>query len=128
MGPFPTAGGTYTFDTSGPNPTLSGVGPSLTGVYYNGIAVFDFNAVTVGANQTFVGMESSWPLALLSQSNINVIGTIDVSGSPGFSSYSPVTPPPARGGPGGFGSERAAPARWGIGSNNGNVFGTRWLR
>ena len=53
---LPQAGGTYTFDTSGPNPTLSGNGPTLTGVYYNGIAVFDFNAITISADQA----SSAW--------------------------------------------------------------------
>lgn len=65
LGPFPTAAGTYTFNTSGPNPTLSGPsGPALTGVYYNGIAVFDFNAITVGSNQTFAGGFGSAPPGL----------------------------------------------------------------
>ena len=105
-GVFPTAAGTYTFDTSGPNPTLSGPGgPALTGVVSNGIAVFDFTAITVGGDQVFVGT-GSVPLALLSRSDVNVNGTIDVSGGGPFilmtgpgSSISPGGP----GGPGGGG-------------------------
>ena len=83
----------------------------LTGVYYNGIAVFDFNAVTVGADQTFVGMGSA-PLALLSRSNFTVNGTIDVSGSPGMFYFGGSSP----GGPGGFPSG-SGPGAGGLASN-----------
>jgi len=99
VGPFPTAAGTYTFDTRGTATTLNGPnGVLLTGVVYNGIAVFDFSTITVNSNQVFVGAEAplngggpgGLPLALLSRGDINVNGTIDVSA--GF----------AFGGPGGF--------------------------
>ncbi|MGO9598165.1 MAG: PEP-CTERM sorting domain-containing protein [Isosphaeraceae bacterium] len=94
VGPFPTDPGSYTFDTTGPNPTLSGPGgTALTGVIFNGVAVFDFNSITVGSGQTFVG-EGALPLALLSRSDITINGTIDVS-APGGSN--------PNGGPGGFG-------------------------
>ena len=104
VGPFPTAAVTYTFDTStltlnaggpiGPGPTL------LTGVDYNGIAVFDFSSITVNSDQMFVGT-GTLPLALLSRSDINVNGTIDVSAPPPFGGPSGF----GRGsGPGGFGS------------------------
>jgi hypothetical protein len=99
-GAFPTAAGMFAFDTS--NLTLSGPGittPIQGSLSTTGVAVFDFNAVTVGGDQTFVGMGSA-PLALLSRNDINVNGTIDVSGFPGLTNvfYS------ALGGPGGFGS------------------------
>ena len=104
VGPFPTAAGTYYFDTStltlnaaGPFGPLGPPGPTLlTGVDYNGIAVFDFSSITVNSDQMFVGT-GTLPLALLSRSDINVNGTIDVSAPPpqGLSS---------NGGPGGFGS------------------------
>jgi hypothetical protein len=97
IGPFPTVGGTYTFNTSGPTPSLTGPGGTLDGVVFNGIAVFDFTAITVGSNQIFLGNGTS-PLALLSRGGINVNGTIDVSapsGSPGIGFFNP-------GGPGGF--------------------------
>jgi hypothetical protein len=97
VGPFPTAAGTYAFHTS--TLTLEGPsGPVLTGVDYNGIAVFDFNAITVGSDQTFLGM-GSLPLALLSRGDVTVNGTIDVSGFQGLNGEYSVP-----GGPGGFGS------------------------
>ena len=81
LGAFPSAPGTYTINTTGPNPTLAEPdGTTLTGIVSNGIAVFDFNAITVGSGQTFVG-SGSMPLALLSRSDITVNGTIDVSAS-----------------------------------------------
>jgi hypothetical protein len=98
LGAFPTAGGTYYFDTDGPNPTLGAIGgPPLTGVVFNGIAVFDFNAITVSSSQTFVGM-GSLPVAFLSRSDITIDGTIGVSAPLVSRSFSP-------GGPGGFGSD-----------------------
>ena len=100
-GVFPTVAGTYTFDTGG-TPTLTGPGgTSLTGVVFNGVAVFDFNAITVGSDQTFVGT-GSLPLALLSQGDITVNGTIDVSGGPGGGG-GPGGPPFFGGGGGGGG-------------------------
>jgi len=87
----------YSFDTS--NLTLYGPnGAVLTGVDYNGIAVFDFTTITVNSGQAFVG-RGMLPLALLSRSDINVNGTIDVSGFSGINGFNSVP-----GGPGGFGS------------------------
>jgi hypothetical protein len=99
VGPFPTAAGTYKFDTS--SVTLDdpkGV-PLLTGVVSNGIAVFDFATITVGSDQVFVGT-GTLPLALLSRGDISINGTIDVSAPPVPISSSFFSP----GGPGGFGS------------------------
>jgi hypothetical protein len=88
-GAFPTAAGGYTFDTS--NLTLTGPGitiPIQGSLSTTGVAVFDFNAITVGGDQTFVGTGSS-PLALLSRGGVTVNGTIDVSAPP-----PPTTEPP----------------------------------
>jgi hypothetical protein len=56
LGAFPTAGGSYTFDTSG-TPVLIGPNGSVvaTGVVSNGVAVFDFNSINVTSSQGFGG-------------------------------------------------------------------------
>jgi hypothetical protein len=96
LGAFPTTGGTYYFDTDGPNPTLGVVGgPSVTGVVSGGIAVFDFNAITVGAAQTFIGI-GSMPVAFLSRGDATIDGTMNVSATANQTYSVP--------GPGGFGS------------------------
>ncbi|MBV8126246.1 MAG: hypothetical protein JO114_01115 [Planctomycetaceae bacterium] len=113
VGSLPTAAGTYYFNTStltlnapGPFGPLGPPGPTLlTGVDYNGIAVFDFSSITVNSDQMFVGT-GTLPLALLSRSDINVNGTIDASAPP-----PPGLSLPSSGGPGGFGS--------GVGINSG---------
>jgi len=118
VGPFPTAGGTYTFNTTGPNPTLSGTGgTTLTGVVSNGIAVFDFNSITVGSGQTFVG-EGALPLALLSRSDITINGTIDVSAPGGFDFH---------GGPGGFDGASSGPGAGGFGPGGGGAGGFTFI-
>ena len=79
LGAFPTAAGTFTFDTS--NLTLTGPGittPIPGSLSTTGVAVFDFSAITVSSDQVFVGT-GALPLALLSQGNVTVNGTIDVS-------------------------------------------------
>jgi hypothetical protein len=121
IGPFPTAAGTYTFDTI--DATLrqgSGgfLGPPLvTGVFYHGIAVFDFSSITVNSGQVFLGIGPS-PLALLSRGDININGTIDVSAPPVVNNNLP-----SPGGPGGFGSS-SGPGFGGDGSAplNGSFF------
>ena len=58
VGPFPTAAGTYTFNTS--NLTLTGPGittPVQGSLSTTGVAVFDFNAITVASDQVFVSQE-----------------------------------------------------------------------
>ena len=95
---------------------LFGPGGTPTGVVFNGIAVFDFNSITVGSGQTFVGtgqvVEGALPLALLSRGDITINGTIDVS-APGGSP----------GGPGGFDGGRSAPGAGGFGPGGGGAGG-----
>ena len=109
-GVFPTAAGTFTFDTS--NLTLTGPGittPIQGSLSTTGVAVFDFNAITVGGDQVFVSQNpftgvTTPPLALLSRGDVTIDGKIDVSASQAFA------PPVPPGGPGGFGS-MVVPAR-----------------
>ena len=133
-GVFPTAAGTYTFDTSGLAPTLSGPGGTVTGVLYSDvpghqIAVFDFNSITVSGGQVLVGpspfvTSSAPPLALLSRSDVTIDGVINVSAP------QPVTPVLfSPGGPGGFGSDRGPGAGGGGGeSADWRVPCPRWRR
>jgi hypothetical protein len=115
LGAFPSAPGTYIFDTS--DATLSGPGGSWTGVVYNGIAVFDFNSINVTGGQYFSGGSGSLPLALLSRSDAVVSGTIDVSAN------SPVGGPGGGGGgvPGGGGSAYSASPGAGPGGGGGGL-------
>ena len=126
-GVFPTAAGTYTFDTSGLAPTLSGPGGTVTGVLYSDapghqIAVFDFNSITVSGGQVLVGpspfvTSSAPPLALLSRSDVTIDGVINVSAP------QPVTPALfSPGGPGGFGSDRGPGAGGGGGEGANGAF------
>ena len=127
VGPFPTAGGTYTIDTSG-TPTLtgpSGSGISISGVVYSDvpghqIAVFDFNAITLGGDQVFVGA-GALPLALLSRGDVTINGKIDVSGSVILSV--PPSPPNVQspGGPGG--GSGGVTGGFGVGSDGGGPGG-----
>ena len=106
VGPFPTAGGTFIFDTS--NLTLTGPGittPIQGSLSTTGVAVFDFNAITVASNQVFVSQNpfsnvTTPPLALLSRGDVTIDGKIDVSAPQLFT-----TPLGSPGGPGGFGSD-----------------------
>jgi hypothetical protein len=99
-GPFPTAAGTYYFDTTSVTLKATPLGPTLlTGVVYNGIAVFDFSTITVNSSQEFVGT-GTLPLALLSRGDININGTIDVSAPTSLFNNLPNS-----GGPGGFGND-----------------------
>jgi hypothetical protein len=126
---LPTAAGTYYFDTStltlnaaGPFGPLGPPGPTLlTGVDYNGIAVFDFNSIAVGSDQVFVSQYpfsdvTTPPLALLSRGDVTIKGTIDVS-APQLSF--PLLSPP--GGPGGFGSS-SGPGAGGNGDLTAPIF------
>ncbi|MGO9598164.1 MAG: hypothetical protein ACLP7Q_09240 [Isosphaeraceae bacterium] len=125
LGDFPIAPGMYTFNTTVPNPTLTEPdGTVVTGTASNGIAVFDFNSINVGNGQTFVGTGSK-PLALLSQGDATINGTIDVSatsptanngpspggpggGGGGFAFEGPFSSASAGGGPGGGGPGAAS--------------------
>jgi hypothetical protein len=84
LGAFPTAPGTYTFNTSG-IPTLTGPGGINTSgvVGPDDIAVFTFNSIRVGDSISVVGTGTR-PLALLSYGDVVVSGTgvIDVSALP----------------------------------------------
>jgi PEP-CTERM motif len=102
LGAFPTAGGTYTINTSG-TPTLTEPdGTILTGIVFNGVAVFDFDSIRLGPipptnpppvlAQQFIAT-GSLPLALLSRTDAIIAGSIDGSGQ-GVGG-------PALGGPGG---------------------------
>ena len=74
--------GMYTFNTTAPNPTLTEPdGTTLTGIVSNGIAVFDFNSITVSSGQTLVGT-GALPLALLSRGDATINGLINVSATP----------------------------------------------
>ena len=105
-GVFPTAAGTFNFDTS--NLTLTGPGittPIQGSLSTTGVAVFDFNAITVASDQVLVSQNPSFvttpPLALLSRGDITIDGKIDLSVPQVF-----ITPIFSPGGPGGFGSDR----------------------
>jgi PEP-CTERM motif len=76
-----TAPGTYVVTMAGPNPTLL-AGPNVyTGVVSNGVAVFDFDSVSIGGGVTLLatGGFGSLPIALLSRSSENISGSINVS-------------------------------------------------
>ena len=121
-GAFPTAAGTYLFNTS--NLTLTGPGiatPVQGTLSTTGVAVFDFNAITVASDQVFVSQVSQErfpdvttpPLALLSRGDVTIDGKIDVSAPQPFNIllFSP-------GGPGGFGSDHG-PGAGGFGNGGG---------
>src|SRR5215204_2371375 len=75
LGPFPTAPGDYTFDTSG-TPTLTAPGGlSLTGlVGPDDIAVFAFASIFIDTGMVVRGVGSR-PLALLSYADVTITGT-----------------------------------------------------
>ncbi len=108
-GAFPSAPGAYTINTTGPNPTLTEPdGTALTGIVSNGIAVFDFNSIAVGSGQTFVGT-GSLPLALLSQGDATINGSINVSATSPLFYFQPTPGGPGGGGGGGAFEGRGAP-------------------
>lgn len=71
------AGSTAVIDTDTLTLTINGT-DEFTGVLDSGIAVFTFDAITIDAGAMLTATGSN-PLALLSQSTIDVAGTIDVS-------------------------------------------------
>jgi hypothetical protein len=104
LGAFPTATGQFTINTSG-TPTLTEPnGTTLTGVVFNGIAVFDFDSINVLGSpgppippaQSFIAT-GSLPLALLSRTDAMIAGVINGSGQGTATGGPPVVP----GGPGG---------------------------
>jgi hypothetical protein len=106
LGAFPTAGGSYTINTSG-TPTLTEPnGTTLTGVVFNGIAVFDFDSIVVfpGIPPQSITAAGSLPLALLSRTNVTIGGMINVSAqgifTPGPGGGSGQFPNSPSGGPG----------------------------
>jgi hypothetical protein len=69
---------TYVVNSGGPNPTLL-AGPNVyTGVVFNGIAVFDFDSVSIGSGATLLA-SGGRGIALLSRSSENISGSINVS-------------------------------------------------
>ena len=80
LGSFIPGNGTYSINTSGDAPTLTGPGVNFTGVDdpNSGAAVFDFNTIVIGSS-VIVNATGLRPLALLSRGNLNVAGQINVS-------------------------------------------------
>ena len=112
LGAFPTAPGTYTIDTNGPIPSLSGPGNvSIRGEVSNGIAVFDFTTINIGGGETITA-SGAYPLALLSRSDITINGTIDL-----------IAPGGSEPGPGGFGGGFSGPGSGGFGPGGGGAEG-----
>jgi PEP-CTERM motif len=118
LGAWPNAPGPLTINTSG-TPTLTEAnGTTLTGVVFNGIAVFDFDSIVLiqSIPPQSITASGSLPLALLSRTDAVIGGMINVSGQ-GFA-----TPGPG-GGSGQFnGSPSGGP---GVGGNGGLVTGVR---
>ena len=70
-GTFPTLAGTYTINTSGTLPTISGPGGTISGQFYSDtpgheLAVFDFSSIAIGSSETF-NASGTYPLVLLSR-------------------------------------------------------------
>jgi hypothetical protein len=97
LGAFPTELGPYTINTSG-TPTLTEPdGTTISGVVYNGIAVFDFDSINIPAQTsgpplmfTAIG---SLPLALLSRTDATIGGDINGSGQGTLMNGPPGSPP-----------------------------------
>ena len=109
--PF-TQNGTYTVNTGATPPTLSGPGissPIRGAVSPAGVAVFTFRSITLPQGATLSAVrDTARPLALLSQGDTDIEGTIDVSGADA-----------GVGGPGGAGG--GADSAGGSGSPGGSV-------
>ena len=124
LGKFPTAAGTYLFDTSGV-PTLIGPGVRLEGIVVDGVAVFTFDDIWVPSDVILNCVGISRPLALLSHRSVTVEGRISAGAcgseygdgcSLGCGGNSPFESGP--GGGGGFGG-----AGYGWGPNEGGYGG-----
>jgi hypothetical protein len=122
LGKFPTAPGTYLFDTSGV-PTLIGPGVRIEGKVVDGVAVFTFDEIWVPPAMILNCLGLSRPLALLSHRSVTVEGRISAGAcgseygcSLGCGGDSPF--PSGPGGGGGFGG-----AGYGWGPNEGGYGG-----
>jgi hypothetical protein len=73
--------GSYVVTTTGPNPTLLAGTNVYTGVVFNGIAVFDFDSVSISSGTSLMATGGFFtrPVALLSRSTMTIGGTIDAS-------------------------------------------------
>jgi hypothetical protein len=81
LGQFPSAPGVYTINTSG-DPTLTAPdGTVFQGVVFDDIAVFTFDAITIGTDMTITA-SGDLPLALLSYTDVIIwdTGLIDIRG------------------------------------------------
>ncbi|HEV3166539.1 MAG TPA: hypothetical protein VGZ22_21115, partial [Isosphaeraceae bacterium] len=115
---FPTAPGSYEFGTDPNNPIFVGPGVSLSGVIYHGLAVFDFDSVTIGNGMIVKSWGTALPLVVLSRSDFTITGTgqFDVSGFGTGTIYSSL--PGVGGGHGGIqliSSPNGLGAGWGPG-------------
>ncbi len=130
LGAFPTATSSYTINTSdtptltvydaSPNgPVVSG---TLTGVVYNGIAVFDFDSINVAASTyPIITATGSLPLALLSRTDATIAGWIDGSGQGNYVPSGGPGPGIIPGGPGGAPGVGPAPFAAGGGPGGGGA-------
>ena len=92
LGAFPTLSGTYQISTSfdytgqpGLNfPAVNGFegGPTISGVYYHGIAVFDFDSINIKSDMSIIAYGSQ-PVAILSRGSIILAGSLSANGSYG---------------------------------------------
>jgi hypothetical protein len=87
LGAFPMASGTFTYDTNALTITGPGLTTPLQGTLSaSGVAVFDFDAINLNANQAFIMQQAATlslapPLAFLSRRNITIDGTVNVNGT-----------------------------------------------
>jgi len=82
LGEFPWGASVYTINTSG-DPTLTGPdGTAITGVVFDGIAVFTFDSITIGKGMTITAYGDR-PLALLSYSDVVMCdtGAVQINGN-----------------------------------------------
>ena len=107
--PSPTFAQTFSSGSTGADGAFNPPGSVPAGTTVNGstytvplpaTGIYNFTTITVqsGVTVTFARNAANTPVILLATGNINIVGTIDVSGSaaPNFSFQ------PGRGGPGGF--------------------------
>ena len=100
LGNFPTTPGVYAINSD--NVTIVGPTGTINGVVFNGIAVFTFQTIQIGNGVTVNGLVGARPVALLSRTDINVIGTGVINFSAGVG--------PTSGAGGGAGGRVVEPA------------------